>query len=88
MAPPTEKDITPADLKRQYLISYNAICAALWFGVLAKVLMWGAHGGLESGEVYKESEEFTRLSQSVAVLEVLHSAIGELDFCVYWRNNT
>ncbi|PVH97531.1 PTPLA-domain-containing protein [Periconia macrospinosa] len=76
MAPPTEKDITPAYLKNQYLISYNAISAALWFGVLGRVLMFGHYYGLESGDVYEESERYTRLTQSLAVMEIVHSAIG------------
>ncbi|KAF2646179.1 PTPLA-domain-containing protein [Massarina eburnea CBS 473.64] len=76
MAPPTEKTITASDLKRQYLLGYNAVCAALWFGVLGRVLMFGTTYGLKSGDVYQESERFTRLSQSLAVLEVLHSAVG------------
>ncbi|KAF1957826.1 PTPLA-domain-containing protein [Byssothecium circinans] len=76
MSTPTHHDITPADLKRQYLLSYNAISAALWFGVLGRVVMFGLHSGLQSGEVYEQSERFTRLSQSLALLEVVHSAVG------------
>lgn len=78
MAPPTEQQITPAYVKNQYLISYNAISAALWFGVLGRVLMFGQYYGLESGHVYEESERYTRLTQSLAVMEVVHSAIGML----------
>lgn len=78
MAPPGEKDITPAYLKNQYLISYNAISAALWFGVLGRVLMFGQYYGVDSGHVYEGSERYTRLTQSLAVLEVLHSATGTL----------
>lgn len=76
MAPPSEQEITPAYLKRQYLTSYNAISAALWFGVLGRVLLFGQYHGIKDGHVYEESERFTRLTQSLALLEVVHSAIG------------
>ncbi|CAI6341006.1 unnamed protein product [Periconia digitata] len=78
MAPPTADSITPAYLKNQYLISYNAISAALWFGVLGRVAIHGQYYGLSDGHVYEESERYTRLTQSLAVLEVVHSAIGML----------
>lgn len=71
-------EATPASLKRQYLMSYNAISAALWLGVLGRVIMLGLHGGLEKGpqEVYEGSERYTRLSQSLAAMEVLHCILG------------
>ncbi len=82
MSSPDASDITPAYLKRQYLMSYNAISAALWFGVLGRVLMWGAHGGMVNGpeEVYEASERYTRLTQSLAAVEVLHCAVGMFGF--------
>ncbi|KAF2681581.1 PTPLA-domain-containing protein [Lentithecium fluviatile CBS 122367] len=78
-------EINGAYLKRQYLISYNAISAALWFGVLGRVAMWGYHGSLYKGGwlseganegVYEASERYTRLTQTLAVMEVVHSFIG------------
>lgn len=69
-------EATPADLKRQYLISYNAISAALWFGVLAQVLLIAPSQGLESGKVYEGLERYARLTQSLAGLEILHSLVG------------
>lgn len=70
--------IPDANLKKTYLLSYNAISAALWLGVLGRVAMWGYHSGVESGKVYENSEEYTRLVQSLAGLEVVHSLVGML----------
>ncbi|KAJ4356809.1 uncharacterized protein N0V89_004846 [Didymosphaeria variabile] len=64
-----------AQMKRQYLISYNAISATLWFGVLARVVMHAAAEGVENGKVYEELERYTRLVQTGACLEVAHSLL-------------
>lgn len=78
-------EINGAYLKRQYLMSYNAISAALWFGVLGRVVMFAYHGSLYKGGwlseganegVYEASEKYTRLTQTLALLEVVHSLIG------------
>lgn len=63
-------------MKKQYLISYNAISATLWFGVLARVVLHAAAEGVENGAVYTELERYTRLVQTGAGLEVLHSLLG------------
>jgi very-long-chain (3R)-3-hydroxyacyl-CoA dehydratase len=87
MPPNTTPDgeINGAYLKRQYLMSYNACSAALWFGVLGRVAMFGYHGSLYKGGwlssganegVYEASERYTRLIQTVALLEVVHSLTG------------
>lgn len=41
-----------------------------------------AAAGLASGKVFGELEEYTRLVQSLAGLEVLHSLIGKLYICL------
>jgi hypothetical protein len=69
-----------ATMKKQYLISYNAISATLWFGVLARVAMHAAAGGVGNGRVYDELERYTRLVQTGAGLEVVHSLLGTLLF--------
>jgi very-long-chain (3R)-3-hydroxyacyl-CoA dehydratase len=86
--PPSPKsvdEINAAYLKRQYLTSYNAISAALWVGVFGRVAMFAYHGSLYKGGwfseganagVYEASERYTRLSQTVALLEVVHSLVG------------
>ncbi|KAF1968177.1 PTPLA-domain-containing protein, partial [Bimuria novae-zelandiae CBS 107.79] len=62
--------------KRAYLIAYNAISATLWFGVLAQVVLLAAREGVESGKVYAGLERYTRVTQSLAGLEVVHSLLG------------
>lgn len=65
-----------ATMKNQYLIAYNAVSATLWFGVLARVLLCAATQGVQNGAVYGELERYTRLVQTGAGLEVLHSLLG------------
>jgi len=77
MVPNPNTEPTVADVKRQYLISYNAISATLWFGVLAHVVMYAFAEGVGNGKVYEETERFCRLTQSAAGLEVLHSLVGK-----------
>lgn len=63
-----------AKARTDYLISYNAVSAVLWSAVLSQVvgtiLLQGAD------KVYNNAAEFTRLVQSLAVMEVIHSAAG------------
>ena len=74
--PNPNKEVTGADVKKQYLISYNAISATLWFGVLARVFMHAVAGGVENGGVYTNLEGYTRVVQTGAICEVLHSLVG------------
>lgn len=69
-------EVTASDVKKQYLWCYNAASATLWFGVLARILMVGLSEGVESGKVYETTEKYCRLTQSLAVLEVVHSLVG------------
>jgi very-long-chain (3R)-3-hydroxyacyl-CoA dehydratase len=81
MPPKTQARAEPsaaATMKKQYLISYNAISATLWFGVLARVIMHAVAGGVANGGVYGDVERYTRLVQTGAGLEVVHSLLGEL----------
>lgn len=72
-----------ATMKKQYLISYNAISATLWFGVLARVVMLALAEGVENGKVYENLEQYTRLTQSAAGLEVVHSLLGKNTFSIF-----
>ncbi|KAF2658888.1 PTPLA-domain-containing protein [Lophiostoma macrostomum CBS 122681] len=63
-------------LKNKYLLAYNFLSQMLWFSVLGRVLTIAATQGVSSGKVYAATEEFARLTQTGAVLEVLHSAVG------------
>lgn len=76
MPPNSNTEPTVADVKRQYLLSYNAVSAALWFGVLGRVVMYAAAEGVENGAVYGATERFARLTQTLAGLEVVHSLFG------------
>ncbi|KAI8931848.1 hypothetical protein NX059_010754 [Plenodomus lindquistii] len=106
MPPKTQTQSKPAaasGAKNAYLLTYNAVSAALWAGVLYHTITIAGHEistarkagaffggdtnsvvgvlsavkqGLSSGRVYKELEMYTRLVQSGAGLEVLHSLVG------------
>ncbi len=66
---------TAAVRKGQYLILYNLISAFLWFAVLARVLVLLAVVGPQN--VYGGVGEFAKWTQTLAVLEVAHSALGK-----------
>ena len=93
----SSKPSSPA--KNAYLLTYNALSAALWAGVLYQTLTIGTHEvnnarkagmlygggssipnaiyrGLGSGKVYGKLEAYTRIVQSLAGVEVLHSLFG------------
>jgi hypothetical protein len=63
-------------IKNIYLLTYNFVSTILWFSVLGRVLIIGGTQGLGSGKVYDGTEEFARLVQTGAVLEVVHSLLG------------
>lgn len=66
---------SPTGPKAVYLILYNAISALLWSVVLGRtVLIAAIHG---PGQVYTGAGEFTKWTQTLAGLEVLHAAIGK-----------
>ena len=66
-------------LNTAYLLAYNGTSALLWAVVLYKVISISAKEGLDNnGKVYAETEQFARLVQSVAGLEVLHSLLGKM----------
>jgi hypothetical protein len=71
-APATPKK----SLRTQYLTLYNLVSAALWLRVFWRVvLILAVGGGWEN--VFAESDETVRLTQTAAVLEVVHAALGE-----------
>ena len=57
-----------------YLISYNSISAVLWYIVLWRVLLTASTFGYE--HVYASVGEFTKWTQTLALLEVVHSVAG------------
>lgn len=61
-------------LRSQYLVSYNLVCALLWTAVLGRVILLIPLVGF--GDVHGGVGEFTKWTQTFAVLEVVHSALG------------
>lgn len=61
-------------LQSQYLVSYNLVCAVLWAAVLGRVVLLIPLVGF--GNVHGGVGEFTKWAQTLALLEVGHSALG------------
>ena len=61
-------------LKSQYLILYNLASAFLWLAVFSRVVLLIPLVGVQ--HVYGGVGEFAKWTQTVALLEVLHSALG------------
>lgn len=57
-------------MKTQYLILYNALGAALWARVLYATLT------TEVLDLYSSIEPWARWTQTLAVAEILHAALG------------
>lgn len=64
-------------VKTQYLVLYNLSCAILWLAVFGRVVLLIPLVGTQ--HVYGGVGEFAKWTQTVAVLEVLHSAFGTYD---------
>lgn len=64
--------------KRAYLVAYNAISALLWSVVLGHTLSTLLAHGLERGPalVYPAVGEWTKWTQTLAALEIVHSVLG------------
>lgn len=61
-------------LMSQYLILYNLVSALLWVAVLGRVILLVPLVGFRG--VYGGVGEFTKWTQTAAVMEILHSASG------------
>ncbi|MCJ1230108.1 hypothetical protein MMC12_006779 [Toensbergia leucococca] len=61
-------------LKTQYLILYNLISAILWLAILGRVILLVPLVGFSN--VYGGVGGFAKWTQTLAVLEVVHSALG------------
>ena len=64
--------------KRAYLVAYNAASALLWSVVLGRTAATLAAHGLETGPmlVYPAVGEWTKWTQTLAALEIVHSVLG------------
>jgi very-long-chain (3R)-3-hydroxyacyl-CoA dehydratase len=75
MADQTKKPARqPSPLKNGYLILYNFASAIAWTVVLGRTLVL-LHLG-RPGAVYPSVGEWTKWTQTMAVVEVLHSLLG------------
>lgn len=66
--------VIPPSYRSLYLILYNCISAFLWSVVLGRVLSIATIHGYQG--VHIGTGRWTRLTQTLAGLEVLHAAIG------------
>ena len=71
---PPPPPLTKGEVAKEYLTAYNSISALLWLSVLGRVVVILPVTGVES--VYEAAGDFTKWTQTVAVLEILHSAFG------------
>ena len=65
---------TTAQKKQYYLILYNLTSAILWTAILGRLLLLIPLVGVEN--VYGGLGEFTKWTQTLALLEIVHSATG------------
>lgn len=65
----------PRPLKTQYLILYNLVGAVLWLTVFGRVLLLVPLVGF--GKVYGGVGIFAKWTQTLALLEVMHSLAGK-----------
>lgn len=89
MADRPQKPTPPSSpLKTTYLALYNGISTVLWGTILGRVLLVaGIHG---TRYVHPAVGEFAKWTQTIALLEVVHSLFGEFSLifrfcCVLWR---
>ena len=75
---PARKPLRSSNPKTQYLILYNFVSAVLWTVVLGRVLLLVPLVGF--GRVYAGVGQFTKWTQTLALLEVVHAAVGTYIF--------
>ncbi|KAF2762750.1 protein tyrosine phosphatase [Pseudovirgaria hyperparasitica] len=63
-----------ASITKSYLILYNFVSAGLWTVVLARTATIAISAGPD--KVFPELDEYVRLVQTGALLEVVHSLVG------------
>lgn len=76
MAPPQKAAKPSSPIKTAYLVLYNAISSLAWSVVLAQTVSVAATQGWQ--HVYPAVGEWTKWTQTMAALEVLHSLLGAL----------
>lgn len=63
-------------LNERYLTFYNFISAVLWFTVLGRTALLVPLVGYAN--IYGGVGEFTKWTQTLAVMEIVHSALGTI----------
>ena len=71
----------PNLLKTTYLVLYNFVSAVLWLTILGRVVSISSLTG-STDMVFKTTSEFTKWTQTLALLEIAHSALGESHRCI------
>jgi very-long-chain (3R)-3-hydroxyacyl-CoA dehydratase len=72
---PGPKPLQSSSLRTQYLILYNFVSMVLWLVVLGRVVLLVPLVGF--GRVYPGVGNFAKWTQTLALLEVVHSAVGK-----------
>jgi len=68
------KQVKASSANTQYLIAYNLVSALLWSGVLVRTVLTVGTEGFEG--TYPNVGEYTKWTQTLAGMEVLHALIG------------
>ncbi|KAL8979774.1 MAG: hypothetical protein Q9177_006050 [Variospora cf. flavescens] len=71
---PKTPRLTRSDVVKEYLTAYNSVCALLWLSIFGRVVLLIPITGVES--VYQAAGDITKWTQTVAILEILHSTFG------------
>lgn len=75
------RPLTSNSMKTQYLIIYNFVSALLWLVVLGRVITIVPLLG--TNKAYPAAGEFTKWTQTLALMEVVHAAVGGSKSCSY-----
>jgi hypothetical protein len=69
---------------KAYLTLYNAVSCGLWATILYRTItIVGTEGNY--GALFGETGEFVKWAQSAAMMEIVHSLLGEsFSFCFGW----
>jgi very-long-chain (3R)-3-hydroxyacyl-CoA dehydratase len=72
---PQEPVRVARDRKTGYLVLYNAVSTILWATILGRVLLVSSVHGTKY--VFPAVGEFAKWTQTLALLEVVHAAVGK-----------
>lgn len=77
---PPQQQRQELKLKANYLVAYNTLSSALWAVVLVRTAVTVARGGFEN--VYDNVGEYTKWTQTLAVMEIIHALAGRCQFTI------